>query len=86
MIITFNEKDGKKYEVQSDHVEKIFDDVKEKMVNILAGYEDNEENLLIAATSLGSVANVLLQMISDKIGADKVIEMLGAVPMENQED
>jgi hypothetical protein len=84
MIITFGEKENKQYEVQDEHVETIFDDVKNEVNKILEKYMDNNRDLLITLSSLGSIYNSLNQRIINDFGADQIIETLQAKEIESE--
>jgi len=77
MFIEFEEKDSKVYESHNDHVEEIFKAVKEKICEIYETYTNNED-VCIAIIVSACVANEAQQFLSDKYGADKLIEMLDA--------
>lgn len=76
MIIKFEEKD-KTYEAQNDHMDEIFEVVKNKLFEIYESYTNNKD-VCIAVIASGCVANAAEQFLSDTYGADKLIKILDA--------
>jgi hypothetical protein len=84
MIVTFEEKENKQYEVQDEHVEAIFENVRNEIDNIVLQYENNSRNIIITILSLNSISKSLMQRLSNDFGADKLIETLKAKEIKSE--
>ena len=78
MIITFKEKDNKKYEINNIDTDKIYEDIKEDILNVLAKYNKDDIDLITSIFSLGYIGDILKQSMSDRYGADKIIDITNA--------
>jgi len=79
MILTFEEKPNKKYEIQDEHVEEIFDYIKTQLADIFEQYKNNDRDSLIASSAIACIAESLKQKLSNDFGANRIIEILQAV-------
>lgn len=78
MVVTFKALEGRSFEVQNEHVDKIFEDVKAQMTKIFDQYEKCDKDVLIALMSACSIATDLNQWASNTYGVDRIIETVGA--------
>jgi len=86
MIVTFKEKDSQKYEIDNVKLDKIFEDTKSEILNIFEKYKESDfEELIYFTFSLGSIFDNLQQSLSDKYGADKMIETTNAKQIKGGE-
>jgi hypothetical protein len=83
MIVTFKEKNNQKYEIDNAKLNKIFEDTKSDILNVFEKYKQSDfEELIYFTFSLGSLFDKLQQSLSDKYGADKMIEVTNAKPIK----
>lgn len=80
MIITFQEKDSQKYEVDNVDTDEIFEDIKADILNILKKHK-SDIDLITSVFALGCIFNELQQSLSNRYGADKVIDIINAKPI-----
>jgi hypothetical protein len=78
MIVSFEE-NGKKYEVQNEHVDEIFEKVKTDIQKIFDQYQDSGKDVLIALIAAGSVTKSLMQFASNEYGVNDIIETVGGI-------
>lgn len=78
MIITFEEKRNKQYEIQDEHVDEIFEEVKESMIQIYEKYNISDKDVLIASLASICLAEHLKKTLSNKYGSDKIIQITNA--------
>ena len=78
MIVTFQEKDNQKYEIDNVDTDKIFEDMKEDILNLLVKYKHDDIDLITSVLSLGCIADLLQQSLSDRYGDDKIIKITNA--------
>jgi C-terminal processing protease CtpA/Prc len=81
MIVTFEEKNSEQYEVQNEHVENIFNSIKDEITTVLEKYKNSNKDLLIALMSIEGIVKELNQRMSNEYGADKIIEFVGAIKL-----
>ena len=79
MKITFEEKADEQYEVQSKHVNDIFESIKQDVFNAIAKYKNSERDTLIATMAASSVISSFKQILIDEYGADYIIKVSGAI-------
>lgn len=82
MIITFQEKDNQKYEIDNIDTDKIYEDIKADILNILKKHKRDDIDLITSVFSLGCIADLLQQSLSDRYGADKIIQITNAKLIE----
>ena len=85
MIVTFEEKENKKYEIQNKHVDEIFENVKKGMLNIFEQYKKSDKDLAIATIAAGSLGKELNQWLSNEYGADEIIKITEAEELQEGE-
>lgn len=78
MIITFEELNNKRYEIQTERSDEIFNELKKDLKNMFEKYKDNEKEFFTAFLSIGCLVEKLNQAYSDEYGAKKIIDMVGA--------
>jgi hypothetical protein len=78
MVVTFEEKNNQKYEIDNKDTDKIFEDVKADVLEMLKKYKNDDIDLITTVLSLGCVANELKQSLSNRYGADKIINVTNA--------
>jgi hypothetical protein len=78
MIVTFEEKDNKKYEIQNEHVDQIFENVKTMLDSVFEKYGYSDKDTMIATVSLVCIVEKIKNKITNEYGADKIIELTGA--------
>ena len=78
MIITFQEKDNQKYEIDNADTDKIFEDMKDELFKMLEKYRHDDVDLITAILSLGCITDEMQQSLSDRYGADKIIQITNA--------
>ena len=83
MIITFKEKDSQKYEINNADTDKLYENVKEDILIMLEKYKYDDIDLITTVFSLGYIADLLKQTISDKYGADRIIDITNAKEVIN---
>jgi len=81
MKVTFSE-NNKRYEIQNDHVDEIFENVKRDMDSIFAKYTESSKDALIALISVSCITKALMQWTSNKYGVDDIVETIGAVEIK----
>lgn len=83
MIVSFDE-NGKTYEVQNEHVDEIFENVKSEIQKIFDQYQENGKDVMIALMAAGCITKSLMQFASNKYGADDIVETVGGVELNKE--
>lgn len=78
MIITFKEKDNKQYEIDNVDTDKIFERMKADILFLLKKYKHDDIDLITSVFSLGCISDILKQSMSDRYGADRIIDITNA--------
>lgn len=85
MVITFQEKDNTKYEIDNVDTDKIFEETKENILRDLEKHKTDDCDLITTVFSYGAIIEELKQSLSNKYGADKIIKIIGAKPINKTE-
>lgn len=79
MIVEFKEKPGKKYEVQDEHVEEIFNTMKKAIVDKFESIKHEHRDFVVSVMALSVLSSELNQLLVDTIGTEEIIKLSKAI-------
>ena len=60
------------------HFRREYDKTKEDLINIIEQYAKSDKDVTICVSAMGCIIKDIMQTLSDKHGADKLIEIMEA--------